>query len=54
MDYIDSNFQKKLEFWPPNSLDLSPIEELRAILEEKLNKYQLRTLPELCDKLIHL
>ena len=25
-EYINSNFQNKLDFWPPNSPDLSPIE----------------------------
>ena len=54
LNYIDSNFQKKLEFWPANSPDLSPIEELWAILEEKLSKYKITTLSELSQKLVFL
>ena len=54
MDYIDSNFQKRLDFWPANSPDLSPIEELWAILEEKLSKYKITTLPKLLKILVYL
>ena len=54
MDYIDANFPKRLDFWPANSPDFSPIEELWAILEEKLSKYKITTLPELSKKLVYL
>ena len=54
LKYIDDNFPKKLESWPANSPDLSPIEELWAIVEEKLSKYKINTLPELSKKLVYI
>ena len=38
IEYIDE-IPKKLEFWPPNSPDLFPIEELWDILEDKQQHY---------------
>ena len=40
-----------MEFWPPNSPDLSPIEELWAILVEKLNHYSFEDIGEMSKKL---
>lgn len=51
MEYIKLNFTNHLEFWPPNSPDLSPIEELWAIVEEKLNSYTFNSLEEMTTKL---
>ena len=51
LDFIKANFSKSLEFWPPNSPDLSPIEELWAILVEKLNKYSFEDIDEMAKKL---
>ena len=50
-EFIDSNFLNHLEFWPANSPDLSPIEELWAIVEEKLNNYSFSSLEEMSKKL---
>lgn len=50
-EYIKSNFANILEFWPPNSPDLSPIEELWAIVEEKLNAYTFKNVEEMTKKL---
>ena len=54
LDYIKTNFPNHLEFWPPNSPDLSPIEELWAIVEEKLNYYSFNSLDKLKRKLSNL
>ena len=51
MDYIRSNFNQTLDFWPPNSPDLSPIEELWAIVEDQLNRYSFNTVEEMAEKL---
>jgi len=50
-EYINSNFLNKLDFWPPNSPDLSPIEELWAIVEDQLNKYEFQTIEQMSRKL---
>ena len=50
-EYINSNFLNKLDFWPPNSPDLSPIEELWAIVEDQLNKYEFQTIEQMSKKL---
>ena len=52
LDYIKKTFPNHLEFWPPNSPDLSPIEELWAIVEEKLNYYSFNSLDEMTRKLL--
>ena len=52
LDYIKKNFPNHLEFWPPNLPDLSPIEELWAIVEEKLNYYSFNSLDEMTRKLL--
>lgn len=52
LEYIENNFKNNLEFWPPNSPDLSPIEELWAIVEDKLNNYSFETLEEMTKKLL--
>lgn len=36
---------------PPNSPDLSPIEELWSIVEEQLNKYNFKNTEEMAQKL---
>ena len=51
-NFIDANFENRLEFWPPNSPDLSPIEELWAIVEEKLNHYSFTSLESMTRKLL--
>ena len=51
-EFINSNFAHHLKFWPPNSPDLSPIEELWAIVEEKLNDYSFNSLEEMTRKLL--
>jgi len=52
IDFINANFLNHLDFWPPNSPDLSPIEELWAIVEEKLNNYSFNSLEEMTKKLL--
>ena len=52
LDYINKNFSNHLEFLPENSPDLSPIEELWALVEEKLNCYNFKTLDEMTRKLL--
>ena len=51
MDFIKNNFSNYLEFWPANSPDLSPIEELWSIVEEKLNKYTFKNTSDMAKKL---
>jgi len=51
IDYIKYNFNNYLDFCPANSPDLSPIEELWAIVEEKLNKYTFKNTSEMANKL---
>ena len=50
--FINSNILNHLDFWPANSPDLSPIEELWAIVEEKLNDYSFNSLEEMTKKLL--
>lgn len=50
-EYIDSNFSNHLEFWPANSPDLSPIEELWSIVEDQLNHYSFNNLEDMIKKL---
>lgn len=50
-NFIKSQFKNYLDFWPPNSPDLSPIEELWAIVLEKLNQYTFKTVEDLTRKL---
>ena len=52
LDYINKNFSNHLDFWPANSPDLSPIEELWAIVEERLNYYDFKDLEEMTRKLL--
>ena len=52
--FINQNFDNFLEFWPPNSPDLSPNEELWAIVAEKLNCYTFNSLEEMTKKLLWL
>ena len=54
MNYIKTNFKNSLEFWPPNSPDLSPIEELWAIVEEQLSKYTFNSIEEMSKKLQYI
>ena len=54
LNYINQNFDNKLEFWPANSPDLSPIEELWALVQEKLSKYNFETTEELTKKLQYI
>ena len=51
MDFIKNNFSNYLEFWPANSPDLSSIEELWSIVEEKLNKYTFKNTSNMAKKL---
>ena len=52
IQFINSNILNHLDFWPANSPDLSPIEELWAIVEEKLNDYSFNSLEEMTKKLL--
>ena len=54
MEFIAKNFAHYLEFWPANSPDLSPIEELWSIVEEKLNKYSFKNTSEMAQKLQYI
>lgn len=36
MKFLENSLSKKLDFWPPNSPDLPPIEEFWGLLEDKL------------------
>ena len=54
MEFIAKNFAHYLEFWPANSPDLSPIEELWSIVEEKLNKYSFKNTSEMAKNAIYL
>ena len=36
LDYINNNFKNKLEFWPADSPDLSPIEEIWSFVSHQL------------------
>ena len=51
LEYIRSNFKKVLDFWPPNSPDLSPIEELWSIVEQRLSNYSFNNTDEMARKL---
>ena len=51
INFIKQNFNNSLEFWPANSPDLSPIEQLWAIVEDKLNKYTFNNIEEMIQKL---
>ena len=51
MNFIKNNFANYLDFLPANSPDLSPIEELWSIVEEKLNKYTFKNTEEIAKKL---
>ena len=54
MEFIKNNFTHYLDFWPANSPDLSPIEELWSIVEEKLNKYSFKNTSEMAQKLQYI
>jgi len=54
LNYINENFKNKLEFWPANSPDLSPIEELWALVQEKIGKYNFESTEELAKKLQYI
>ena len=51
LNFIKNNFNNYLEFWPANSPDLSPIEELWSIVEARLNKYTFNNTDEMVKKL---
>ena len=51
LEYIRSNFKKVLDFWPPNSPNLSPIEELWSIVEQRLSNYSFNNTDEMARKL---
>lgn len=53
-DYIKNNFKNHLKLWPANSPDLSPIEDLWAILKEKLYEKPHKDLKELQTHLLNL
>ena len=54
IEFIRNNFANYLDFWPANSPDLSPIEELWSIVEEKLNKYSFKNIAEMAEKLQYI
>ena len=54
IEFIKNNFNHYLDFWPANSPDLSPIEELWSIVEEKLNKYSFKNTSEMAQKLQYI
>ena len=45
-EYINSNFHNKLDFWPPNSADLSPIESVWAEVQAKLVGYTFKCMED--------
>ena len=47
-------FDKNCIKWPPNSSDLSPIENVWAILKEKLSKRKIRNLDDLRDNILDI
>ena len=51
---INLTFNNKLDFWPANSPDLSPIENIWSILKEKLHERKHQTLDDLKKHLIFL
>ena len=51
---IDILFGKEYIEWPPNSPDLSPIENVWAILKEKLSKRNIKNLDELRDNILDI
>ena len=51
---INITFRNKLDFWPANSPDLSPIENIWSILKEKLHERKHQTLDDLKNHLIFL
>ena len=51
---IDILFDKEYIDWPPNSPDLSPIENVWAILKEKLSKRNIKNLDELRDNILDI
>ena len=51
LEYLNTNFENKLKFWPANSPDFSPIEELWSLVQEKLNKYTFENTEEMARKL---
>lgn len=55
MNHIGGLFgEKKLDFWPPNSPDLSPIETLWAIVQNKLQEKTYKTMDEQKRELIKI
>ena len=54
MNFIKNNFENSLDFWPPNSPDLSPIGELWAIVEDQLSKYTFNSIEEMSKKLQYI
>ena len=51
---IEILFNKNTIEWPPNSPDLSPIENVWAILKEKLSKRKIKNLDELRDNILDI
>ncbi len=52
MKLIEELFPRRLDFWPPHSPDLSPIENVWSILETMLARHQFSTLEEKKEKLL--
>ena len=51
---LDILFGKEIIDWPPNSPDLSPIENVWAILKDKLSKRNIKNLDELRENIIDI
>jgi transposase len=54
MAKINSEFPTRLDFWPPNSPDLSPIEQLLSLVKAKLLTTQFSTLAEMKARLFDI
>ena len=52
MSSIEILFGKNTIDWPPNSPDLSPIENVWAILKEKLSKRNIKNLDDLRENIL--
>ena len=51
---IDILFNENIIDWPPNSPDLSPIENVWSILKEKLSKAKIKNLDDLRDHILDI
>ena len=54
MAKLNPLFENKLDFWPPNSPDLSPIEPLWAIVKSKLHQSKYSSMDEMKKNLIRI